>query len=108
MRRRRRCYVSMMYFKVGGPATSDNKWIPVFLAYCRKNAAPVDLISTHHYPTDAFGTPGRHNHPSAACAARRDESTGQDSARRTDALMLDGLRTVTSNIFTSRLASAPD
>jgi len=44
--------------KVGGPATANNKWIPDFLAYCRKNAAPVDFISTHHYPTDAFGTPG--------------------------------------------------
>jgi xylan 1,4-beta-xylosidase len=44
--------------KVGGPATADNKWTPDFLDYCRKNAAPVDFISTHHYPTDAFGTPG--------------------------------------------------
>ena len=44
--------------KVGGPATADNKWIPEFLAFCRTNAVPVDFVSTHHYPTDAFGTPG--------------------------------------------------
>jgi len=44
--------------KVGGPATADNKWIPEFLAFCRTNSAPVDFISTHHYPTDAFGKPG--------------------------------------------------
>ena len=44
--------------KVGGPATADNKWISEFLAFCRTNSVPVDFVSTHHYPTDAFGTPG--------------------------------------------------
>ena len=44
--------------KVGGPATADNKWVPEFLAFCRTNDIPVDFVSTHHYPTDAFGTPG--------------------------------------------------
>jgi xylan 1,4-beta-xylosidase len=44
--------------KVGGPATADNQWIPEFLAYCGHNAVPVDFVSTHHYPTDAFGQPG--------------------------------------------------
>ena len=44
--------------KVGGPATADNQWIPAFLDYCRKNTVHVDFVSTHHYPTDAFGTPG--------------------------------------------------
>ncbi len=44
--------------QVGGPATADNAWVPEFLAYCRSKALPVDFVSTHHYPTDAFGTPG--------------------------------------------------
>jgi xylan 1,4-beta-xylosidase len=44
--------------KVGGPVTADNQWIPQFVDYCTKNAVPVDFVSTHHYPTDAFGTPG--------------------------------------------------
>jgi len=44
--------------KVGGPATADNQWIPEFLDYCRTNALAADFVSTHHYPTDAFGTPG--------------------------------------------------
>jgi xylan 1,4-beta-xylosidase len=44
--------------KVGGPATADNQWIPEFLDYCKKNAVPIDFVSTHHYPTDAFGEPG--------------------------------------------------
>jgi xylan 1,4-beta-xylosidase len=44
--------------KVGGPATANNQWIPEFLDFCRKNALSVDFVSTHHYPTDAFGKPG--------------------------------------------------
>jgi xylan 1,4-beta-xylosidase len=41
--------------KVGGPATAMNAWISDFLEFCDKNEIPVDFISTHHYPTDAFG-----------------------------------------------------
>lgn len=44
--------------KVGGPATASNAWLPEFTDYCKKNKLPVDFISTHHYPTDAFGKPG--------------------------------------------------
>ena len=44
--------------QVGGPATADNQWISDFLQYCIENKVPADFISTHHYPTDAFGKPG--------------------------------------------------
>jgi xylan 1,4-beta-xylosidase len=44
--------------KVGGPATAANAWIPEFLAFCADQHVPVDFVSTHHYPTDAFGQPG--------------------------------------------------
>ena len=44
--------------KVGGPATADNAWIQEFLDFCATNSVPVDFVSTHHYPTDAFGLPG--------------------------------------------------
>jgi xylan 1,4-beta-xylosidase len=44
--------------KVGGPATADNSWIQEFLDFCTTNSVPVDFVSTHHYPTDAFGLPG--------------------------------------------------
>ena len=43
---------------VGGPATAKNGWITEFLTFCRKNKAPVDFVSTHHYPTDALGSIG--------------------------------------------------
>jgi xylan 1,4-beta-xylosidase len=46
------------FLKVGGPATANSQWIPEFFDYCRKNALSVDFVSTHHYPTDAFGEPG--------------------------------------------------
>lgn len=44
--------------KVGGPASAQNAWIPEFLDYCDKHKLPVDFVSTHYYPTDAFGTIG--------------------------------------------------
>jgi xylan 1,4-beta-xylosidase len=44
--------------RVGGPATADNAWVADFVAFCRRSSIPFDFISTHHYPTDAFGKPG--------------------------------------------------
>jgi xylan 1,4-beta-xylosidase len=44
--------------RVGGPATATNAWIDDFIGFCDKNQLPADFISTHHYPTDAFGKPG--------------------------------------------------
>lgn len=44
--------------KVGGPASSGNAWIPAFVDFCRSRRLPADFVSTHHYPTDAFGKPG--------------------------------------------------
>jgi len=43
---------------VGGPATAKNAWIGDFVEFCEENGVPIDFISTHHYPTDAFGKPG--------------------------------------------------
>lgn len=42
--------------QVGGPATAKNEWIAEFLGFCDRDQLPVDFVSTHHYPTDAFGT----------------------------------------------------
>ena len=44
--------------KGGGPATAANAWIDDFIGFCTKSQLPADFISTHHYPTDAFGQPG--------------------------------------------------
>ncbi|MBQ8073213.1 MAG: beta-xylosidase [Clostridia bacterium] len=38
--------------RVGGPATSNNMWIPEFRAFCEGNGIPLDFITTHHYPSD--------------------------------------------------------
>lgn len=43
---------------VGGPATARNEWIPEFLDFCAREDLPVDFVSTHHYPTDAWRPPG--------------------------------------------------
>lgn len=44
--------------RVGGPATAQNAWVPEFLEFCRKHDLPADFVSTHYYPTDAFGEIG--------------------------------------------------
>jgi xylan 1,4-beta-xylosidase len=41
--------------KVGGPATARDGWIEEFLEFCERGRVPVDIVSTHHYPTDALG-----------------------------------------------------
>ena len=44
--------------RVGGPATAANEWIAEFLDFCENNDLPADFVTTHHYPTDAFGEEG--------------------------------------------------
>ncbi|SOD41146.1 GH39 family glycosyl hydrolase [Nitrosovibrio sp. Nv4] len=44
--------------KVGGPSSAQSAWIPEFLDYCTQHKLPVDFVSTHYYPTDAFGQIG--------------------------------------------------
>lgn len=44
--------------KVGGPASAANAWVSEFLDFCAAADLPADFVSTHHYPTDAFGQPG--------------------------------------------------
>jgi len=46
------------WLRVGGPATAQSAWIPEFLEFCHHADLPVDFISTHYYPTDAFGRIG--------------------------------------------------
>ena len=38
--------------RVGGPATSNNAWLPEMIAFCEENGVPLDFLSTHQYPTD--------------------------------------------------------
>ena len=69
--------------KVGGPATAKNEWIEEFLDFCEKNALPADFITTHHYPTDAFGEEGDDTETQLAQSRRsilREQA--QDARRR--------------------------
>ncbi len=36
-------------YRVGGPATAGNAWIPELIRYCAQNKTPIDFISTHDY-----------------------------------------------------------
>jgi xylan 1,4-beta-xylosidase len=44
--------------RVGGPASAANAWITELIQFAQANQIALDFISTHHYPTDAFGKPG--------------------------------------------------
>ena len=39
-------------YRVGGPSTAGNAWIPEFIQYCNDNKVPVDFVSTHTYGND--------------------------------------------------------
>jgi len=36
-------------YRVGGPATAGNSWIPETIAFCAGRGVPLDFVSTHHY-----------------------------------------------------------
>jgi len=62
---------------VGGPATAKNEWIKEFRDFCERNKVPLDFISTHHYPTDAFGKPDDDTETQLSksrCGALRDQA----------------------------------
>lgn len=44
--------------RVGGPVTAKSEWISDFIAFVERARIPADFVSTHQYPTDAFGSPG--------------------------------------------------
>ena len=44
--------------RVGGPATAQNEWLEPFLNFCEEEGVPADFVTTHYYPTDAFGEVG--------------------------------------------------
>lgn len=56
--------------RVGGPATAKNAWIPEFLRFCANEDVPVDFVTTHHYPTDAFDDPEEDTEAQLAKAER--------------------------------------
>lgn len=56
--------------RVGGPATADDEWIADFINFCKREKLPYDFISTHHYPTDAFGKPGDDTETQLSLATR--------------------------------------
>jgi xylan 1,4-beta-xylosidase len=70
--------------RVGGPATANNAWIPELIGFCQRARMPIDFISTHHYPTDAFGQPGDDT-PAQLAASHRSVLRDQAAAAQRDA-----------------------
>ena len=65
---------------VGGPASAENAWVSEFLDFCAASHVPADFVSTHHYPTDAFGQPGD---DTEAQLSKSHRSVLRDQARET-------------------------
>jgi xylan 1,4-beta-xylosidase len=69
--------------RVGGPATAKNEWIEEFLEFCDSRGLPADFVTTHHYPTDAFGAPGDDTETQLAQSQRSTlRRQAQDARRR--------------------------
>lgn len=68
--------------RVGGPATAQNAWIAEFLAFCQTHDLPADFVSTHYYPTDAFGEIGADTETQLANAPRDVMRDRADEVRR--------------------------
>lgn len=69
--------------RVGGPATANEEWSEDFLDFCEREGLPADFVSTHTYPTDAFGQPADDTERQLAQSRRgllRERA--QDTARR--------------------------
>jgi len=69
--------------RVGGPATAKNEWIEELVAFCEAEGLPLDFVTTHHYPTDAFGAPDDDTRGQLAAGTRgvlREQAL--DAARR--------------------------
>ena len=66
--------------RVGGPVTAMAAWVPEFLDFCEQNRVPADFVSTHYYPTDAFGQIGADTLTQLAHAPRH---VMRDQARKT-------------------------
>lgn len=50
-------------YRVGGPATAGNAWVPQMIDYCAKNGDALDFVSTHNYAVmagylDEYGNAG--------------------------------------------------
>lgn len=52
--------------RVGGPASSNGKWVTDIINYCATNKVPLDFVSTHLYPQDEqINYPNRKGSPYA-------------------------------------------
>ena len=73
--------------RVGGPATSNSKWVRSFLKYCRERNVPVDFVSTHQYAGDPLGgveSQGTNPKPRTSNTAYFPPMPGKSGSRRGD------------------------
>ena len=87
--------------RVGGPSTSNSKWVRSFLAYCKERNLPVDFVSTHQYAGDPLGgveaqggMEETDNGFDLEAMIRGMQAAAEKMARLEDKSFLNGFRTV--------------
>lgn len=84
---------------VGGPATSNSKWVRSFLNYCEENHVPVDFVSTHQYAGDPLGGVEDQGGPDSDAQNTGDKSKGMDRTKQYYLALGEALQNVADKTF---------
>ena len=84
---------------VGGPATSNSKWVQSFLDYCEENRVPVDFVSTHQYAGDPLGGVEDQGGPDSDEQSTGDKSGDMDRMKQRYLALGEALQSVEDKTF---------
>ena len=84
---------------VGGPATSNSKWVRSFLDYCEENRVPVDFVSTHQYAGDPLGGVEDQGGPDSDAQSEGDKSGVADQMKQRFLTLGEALQSVGDKTF---------
>ena len=84
---------------VGGPATSNSKWVRSFLEFCEENHVPVDFVSTHQYAGDPLGGVEDQGGPDSDAQSEGDKSGVADQMKQRFLTLGEALQSVGDKTF---------
>ena len=84
---------------VGGPATSNSKWVRSFLDFCEENHVPVDFVSTHQYAGDPLGGVEDQGGPDSDAQSTGDKSGDMDRMKQRYLALGEALQSVEDETF---------
>lgn len=84
---------------VGGPATSNSKWVRSFLDFCEENRIPVDFVSTHQYAGDPLGGVEDQGGPDSDAQSAGDKSGDMDRMKQHYLALGEALQSIEDKTF---------